>query len=320
MIRRVSRSLRSRLTGAAIHAALAGTSRVASMHPAAQPGRHDIEVIRDVAYKPSGNVAHTLDIYRPRDANGLNPVMLYVHGGGFRILSKESHWMMGLGFARRGYVVFNINYRLAPKHRFPAAIEDACAAAVWTARNATRFGGDPGRTVFAGESAGGGLVSSLAVASCYEREEPYAREVWDLGVVPRAVIASCGVLQVSNPERFGQRMPHMSAVVADQILKVSRGYLPKRELSPDELAMADPLVVIEEQAPDRDLPPFFVFAGTRDPLLSDSKRMKAALDARDVPAELHVYPGEMHAFHAVVFRKEAQQCWRDQFRFLDAHV
>ena len=51
--------------------------------------------------------------------------MLYVHGGGFRILSKDTHWIMGLAFARRGFLVFNIGYRLAPKHPFPAAIADA---------------------------------------------------------------------------------------------------------------------------------------------------------------------------------------------------
>jgi alpha/beta hydrolase fold len=54
------------------------------------------------------------------------PIVFYVHGGAFRILSKDTHWVMALSFARRGFVVFNVSYRLAPKHRFPAPLEDVC--------------------------------------------------------------------------------------------------------------------------------------------------------------------------------------------------
>ena len=61
-----------------------------------------------------------------------------MHGGAFQSLSKDTHWLMGLAFARRGYVVFSINYRLAPKHRFPAGLQDACTAARWVHENAAR--------------------------------------------------------------------------------------------------------------------------------------------------------------------------------------
>src|SRR5690606_5988723 len=122
---------------------------------------------------------HRLDVYRPAHAEGPRPVVLYVHGGGFRILSKETHWLMGLYFARRGYVVFNIGYRLAPKHPFPAALEDSADALGWVVQNAHRYGGDPTRLVLAGESAGANLVTSLTLACCYRREEPYARRVFD---------------------------------------------------------------------------------------------------------------------------------------------
>src|ERR1700679_136863 len=120
----------------------------------AEPSRHGVERIANVTYGAQGSSAHTLDVYRPiaRQESPL-PVVLYIHGGGFRILSKDTHWVMGLAFARRGYLVFNINYRLAPRHPFPAAVEDAAAALLWVRANAAAFGGDPSRIVVAGESA-----------------------------------------------------------------------------------------------------------------------------------------------------------------------
>ena len=133
-------------------------------------------MIRDVAYDDSGLAEHRLDIYRPRGlARGeldRVPVVLYVHGGGFRILSKDTHWVMGLAFARRGYLVFNVSYRLAPRHRFPAAVQDVAAALEWVRQNAARYGGDLDRLAFAGESAGANLVTSLALMSSYRRTEP----------------------------------------------------------------------------------------------------------------------------------------------------
>ena len=89
-------------------------------HPAARPGRHGVEVEREISYRRTGERAHRLDVYRPRrGVRRPTPALLYVHGGGFRILSKDSHWLMGLAFARRGYTVFNVSYRLAPRHPRP---------------------------------------------------------------------------------------------------------------------------------------------------------------------------------------------------------
>src|SRR5215468_3738307 len=112
--------LRMRAGAFFVDNAFRGLSRLGQLHPLADPASHGVDVIRDVAYRPTGRRAHRLDVYLPRDRHrrrrgeGPLPVVLYIHGGGFRILSKETHWMMGLAFARRGYLVFNINYRLAP--------------------------------------------------------------------------------------------------------------------------------------------------------------------------------------------------------------
>src|SRR5262249_35146502 len=182
--------------------AFRGLSRLGRLHPSADPRRHGVEVVRDVAYLPTGRREHTLDVYRPSERSGPLPVVLYVHGGGFRILSKDTHWLMALAFARRGYVVLNINYRLAPLAPYPAAIADGGPACVWVTGNAGRFGGDRTRLVLAGESAGANLVTALTVAATMHRPEPFARDVFETGVVPRAVLPACGLLQVSDPERF----------------------------------------------------------------------------------------------------------------------
>jgi len=122
-----------------------GASRVGSLHPRARPEHHGVEHIRDVRYAPGTSSAHLLDVYRPADhrPGELRPVVLYVHGGGFRILSKDTHWVMGLAFARRGYVVFSINYRLAPTHRYPAALEDCPLTYAWVGEPARAGGGGP---------------------------------------------------------------------------------------------------------------------------------------------------------------------------------
>ena len=298
-----------------------GVASLGRLHPNARPERHGLSVERDIAYRATGLQDHLLDVWRPTAAAGPLPVVLYVHGGGFRILSKDTHWIMGLAFARRGYVVFNVNYRLAPKHPFPAAIEDVCAAYRWVLDNAARWGGDPSRLVLAGESAGANLVTSLAVAASYPRGEPWAQEVFASGGRPGAVVAACGMMQVSDPDRFRRRKPRLGTVVYDRLLEVSEAYLGQRLEPHDGCALADPLLVIERgEAPERPLPAFFLPVGTRDPLLDDTRRLCAALGKLGVPCEARYYRGEMHAFHAMVMLPAARQCWQHIYDFLDVHV
>jgi acetyl esterase len=291
-----------------------GLSRAGKLHPQANPEVHNVEVTRDVHYSDSGQLDHRLDIYRRRDLPGPLPVVLYIHGGGFHLLSKETHWLMGLMFARAGYLVFNMSYRLAPTHRFPAATEDACDALVWVAEHAARYGGDLTRLVIAGESAGANLAAALAVVTCYERPEPYAQRVFRTGVVPRAVALGCGILQVSDPERLWRRrkLPWwLRGVISD----IAYGYLGAQRAGCE---LADPLCLLEAgQAPTRPLPAFFSFVGTKDPLLDDTRRLGHALERLGVRHTERYYAGELHAFHALLFRRAARELWRDKLKFLD---
>lgn len=294
-------------------------SRLARLHPQASPAAHGIEHLVDIPYQRTGQREHLLDVWRPTNRPEPMPVVLYVHGGGFRILSKDTHWIMALSFARRGYLVFNVNYRLAPGHPYPAALEDCAEAYAWVIANAHRYGGDPQRLVVAGESAGANLAAALTVMACFERPSAPARTVFQTGVVPRATIPACGILQVSDVERLVRRRK-MPGWLVDRLVEVQSAYLPGH-LAKEELELADPLCVLEsDEAPSRPLPPFFAAVGTKDPLLDDTRRLGRALARRGVKGVIRYYTGELHAFHALVFRAQARACWRDTFAFLDEVV
>ena len=292
-----------------------GSARAGKLIPISHPRLHNLEVLHNLSYAKSGERHHLLDIYRPRKASGPRPVVLYFHGGGFRILSKDTHWVFGLLYARRGYLVVNVNYRLAPKHIYPAAHQDAFAAYRWVLENVARYGGDPDQIVVAGESAGANLATALAVATSYRRPEPWARPLYDLNVQPRAVVSGCGLLQVSDPERFSRGRP-ISTFIQDRMDEVTRAYLP--DTGEKDHGLADPLCILETgKPPQRPLPPFFAFSGTWDPVMPDTERLAAALESLGVRHRVQFYPRGVHGFHAFAFDSTARRCWRDTFAFLD---
>jgi acetyl esterase len=284
--------------------------------PLAHPRLHGVRVERDVPYLPTGRPEHTLDVYHPRgDTSEPRPCVLYVHGGGFRVLSKDTHWLFGLAYARRGFVVVSVNYRLAPAHPFPAAIEDVAAAYQWVVANAARLGVDAQRLVVAGESAGANLAMSVTLAATYARSEPFARGVYETTVVPRAVVAACGLFEVSRPERYSQH----HVFFRDRIEEVTDAYLGGQRLPEALLDFADPLRPLERgELPTRPLPPVFVPCGTWDVLIDDSRRLHQALiSAGSIRSRFEAYPRGPHAFHAFVFTRAARACWRHTFEFLD---
>ncbi|MCB9562387.1 MAG: alpha/beta hydrolase [Kofleriaceae bacterium] len=321
--------------------ALTAIAGVARLHPRARPHAHGVEVLRDLPYLPGGSRDHLLDVYRPLTRPGPWPVVFYVHGGAFSLLSKDTHWVMGLAFARHGYLVVNISYRLAPTHPFPAAIADTCAAWQWMVEHVEALGGDLGRVAVAGESAGANLITALTLATTQRRPEPWARRAFDTGVAPHAALPFCGMLQVSDPARFAEGRGSDSVAAPTAVAAVDRGkrrlpplldaairncsdsYLGRREPH-HSLDLADPLCVLERDlAPhgiERPLPPFFAAVGTRDPLLPDTRRLEKALADLGVPCEARYYPGGIHAFHAMVWNRDARRCWRDALAFLDRHL
>lgn len=131
------------------------------------------EIKRDVEYGQAGGDRLLLDAQVP-EGDGPFPVVILVHGGGWRRGDKGGSDRPGDGaditpwfepLTRAKYVWFSINYRLAPKHRWPACFEDLQAAVRWAKAHAAEYKGDPKRLALFGHSAGGHLVTMLATQS-----------------------------------------------------------------------------------------------------------------------------------------------------------
>lgn len=275
-----------------------------------------VEMIADVHYGPYPY--NRLDIFSPSFAARPLPVMLYIHGGAFAVCSKETHRSLAAASAiGAGYLVFNIEYRLAPRFRYPAAHEDACRAYRWVVENCARYGGDPERIVVAGESAGGNLALSVGVAASYRRPEPWAREVFDAPARPLAVQPIVPYLQVSNPARqqvnpaagfFAQRVAHD---IADWYLG------PHRLRAAQATMMADPIRVLEECGrPERSFPHVYSAVGTLDLCCLDVQRLESACQKLGIAGAFSYYHGEIHAFHALRWRANARKFWLHNFEFL----
>ena len=118
------------------------------------------EVRDETISGPDGDIP--VRIYRPH-GEGL-PILVYAHGGGFVFCDLDSHDELCRNIANRvSAVVVSVAYRLAPEHRWPAAADDFYAATRWVAHHASRLGGDPGRIVVGGDSAGGNLAAVTAL-------------------------------------------------------------------------------------------------------------------------------------------------------------
>jgi acetyl esterase len=288
---------------------------------AADPARYGLTFIRDIPYRDTGKRAHRLDVYRPRGLEP-RPAVLYIHGGGFSMLSKDTHRLFALMLATRGYVVFNANYRLAPRHRYPRPLRDVADALAFVQEHGPRYGADTSRIALCGESAGANLVTSLAFAATHPRPEPFARRVYELAPSLRAVVPFYGLHDLHDLERLwrDRRLPWY---VRAEIEFVAAAYVgrPRAERAL-RCPMASPLRLLAETpgAEARPLPPFFAACGTADPLLDDSVRLKALLEARGTPCELHVFPGELHGFNAMLWRDAARKKWSALFRFLRRHL
>jgi alpha-L-fucosidase 2 len=121
------------------------------------------EPVRDLEFARPGGVPLTLDAWTP-SGRGPHPAVILVHGGGWEAGDKTTYirpWFPLLSEA--GFAWFSINYRLAPAHRHPAALEDVEAAVGWVRANARRFGIDTRRLALMGESAGGHLAALAGV-------------------------------------------------------------------------------------------------------------------------------------------------------------
>jgi len=136
--------------------------------PVTHPEPPELAAVRDVAI-PAPHGAIPARLYEPkklRTANGLASGLVFFHGGGWVIGDLDSHDVVCRQLAHEGEsIVISVDYRLAPEHKFPAAVEDAITATQWVATNAADLGIDAARLCVGGDSAGGNLAAVVAIAA-----------------------------------------------------------------------------------------------------------------------------------------------------------
>jgi acetyl esterase len=286
----------ARLATCTISATAHSAAFAGRIHERATGSLRDLSIEHDMAYGPLP--AQRLDVYRLRDAAEARPMLLYLHGGGFQLLSRRTHARFATLFAKAGYVVFNADYRLAPRHPYPAATDDARRAAEFVLAQATRWGGKPGDLTVAGDSAGANLALGLAFSG--------------KSIPLQAAVLFSGFLQVSHPARL-ERERALSRVVRARIASIPRDYLGGRAFDREPHhadPLLDPLLWLEQEpARVRDLPLIYASVGTADPVVSDTLRLKQLLAAADVPHRVDVYADEPHVFQGMPLRQHARASW-----------
>src|SRR5262249_3164273 len=132
--------------------------------PASTPVPPEIGVVRNLVTE--GRAAVPLRVYRPAGvaATTLLPGLVYFHGGGWVICDRDTHDVLCRQLtAEAGITVASVDYRLAPEHKSPAAVDDAWEATRWASASADRLGIDAGRLAVGGDSAGGNLAAVVAL-------------------------------------------------------------------------------------------------------------------------------------------------------------
>jgi acetyl esterase/lipase len=122
-----------------------------------------IERIYDIPYIDDGNVYHLLDVYYPQDATEKLPVIIDIHGGGWMYGNKNLNENYCLALASRGYIVFNMSYRLAPDVNVCEQLGDVANALKWINDNISNYPADESNIILTGDSAGGQLAVYSAV-------------------------------------------------------------------------------------------------------------------------------------------------------------
>lgn len=114
-----------------------------------------------------------LDVYRPKGMNGMLPVIVSVHGGGWVYGDKDVYQYYCMSLARRGFIVVNFTYRLAPKHKHPAQLEDTNLVFEWLLAHAAQYSIDTDKIFAVGDSAGAtilGLYTAILTNSQYAKQ------------------------------------------------------------------------------------------------------------------------------------------------------
>jgi acetyl esterase/lipase len=251
--------------------------------PAQPEAPRGTTVHRDLPYVTDGHQRHKLDLYLPQTGQNW-PLIVWVHGGAFRMGSKEGK--VPLSYLAEGYALASINYRLSQHALFPAQIQDCKTAVRWLRANAGRFSFDPQRIGAWGESAGGHLVAMLGTTG--DTNE------FDVGGNLHLSSRVDAVVDYFGPTDFLQMDDHR--LPDGQIHDTPDS--PESELvggpiqeNKERVARANPITYVTPGAA-----PFLIVHGEADPLVPhhQSQLLEKALKRAGVPVLLYTVKGAGH--------------------------
>jgi acetyl esterase len=230
---------------------------------------------------PGPNGPIRIRIYRPstESRHPTLPALVYLHGGGWVIGSLDTHDGVCRALcARTPCVVVSVDYRLAPEHRFPAAVEDAWAATVWVWERAGELMVSPGKVAVGGDSAGGNLAAVMALRA-RDRRVPLP---FQLLVYPVCDYDLETASYRENGAGYGLTLPAMRWFWDHYLGPDGDG------LDPD----ASPLRAADVSG----VAPAFVLTVENDPLLDEGEAYARRLRGAGVPVTLSRYDGVIHGF------------------------
>lgn len=220
---------------------------------------------------------YAIRAYRPvKDA--LLPALVYFHGGGWTIGDVDTHDVLCRQLAVGAQcAVFSVDYRLAPEHPFPAAVDDCFAATRWIAEHAAELG--IGSVALGGDSAGGNLAATVALLA---RDAGGPQLAFQLLVYPATDQRGATASHERNAEGY--------LLTRGAIEYFRRAYLPRQA---DWLDWrASPLLAADHSR----LPPALVLTAGYDPLLDEGREYAERLRAAGVEVEYREYPDMVHGF------------------------
>jgi len=262
-------SLRSRSAGGTDISPVAARSPQANRAstPVLYPVREELNVV----YGHAGGEDLQLDLFVPKEAPGPLPAVVILHGGGWATGSREAHRPHAAVLAAWGYVAATVDYRLVPRHRFPAQIQDAKCAVRWLRANAERYQIDRERIAALGFSAGAHLALLLGVTEAKDGLEGEGGNPEQSSRV-QAVVNISGPTDLTRPDW----PPAIQLVIADFLGG-------SREQLPDIYRAASPVAYIHRGAS-----PVLTLHGTDDPVVpyEQAQLLHAALRKARVPSRL----------------------------------
>lgn len=241
---------------------------------------------------------HLLNVYYPFGTKSPLPTIVSIHGGSYVYGNKEVYHHYCADLARRGFTVVNMNYRLAPKHKFPAPLQDVNLMMKWLAANAEKYYMDPQRLFLVGDSAGAQLASQYAAIATNPEYAKLFFPVPDIRI--RALGLNCG-------------MYDLAGMVSKGLKGLSADYFGKKFPIPD--LRLEVLNAIGEG-----YPPAHLTTSHNDFLKDNAQPMAEFLQSRGVTAQWKIYgsPEQKHighVFHCDIRNPEATACNDEQCAF-----